>query len=221
MPDTIPPPPDAPDARISDEPAHPADERAAVGARTPAGGAAGPGAATPVSGRPKTPELSAVTDEAGARGAARQESINAANALPSPPGAPGENPDVGHEERDARVRPIAIFGLSLLALVLLSLGLVWGLARLYNVTNPSPTLLPTPVTPASRLPPDPRLQEDPTRDLIEYTTENEQDLKSYGWIDQQRGIAKMPIERAITLTLERGLPARETGAQPQEQGNGP
>ncbi len=34
-------------------------------------------------------------------------------------------------------------------------------------------------------------------------------LHSYGWIDQQKGIVRIPIERAMELTAQRGLPARK------------
>jgi hypothetical protein len=33
-------------------------------------------------------------------------------------------------------------------------------------------------------------------------------LATYGWIDQQGGVVHIPIERAIQLTVERGLPTR-------------
>jgi hypothetical protein len=34
-------------------------------------------------------------------------------------------------------------------------------------------------------------------------------LQSYGWIDQQKGVVRIPIERAMELTAERGLPVRK------------
>lgn len=34
-------------------------------------------------------------------------------------------------------------------------------------------------------------------------------LDTYGWVDREAGIAHIPIERAIELVLERGLPTRE------------
>ena len=35
-------------------------------------------------------------------------------------------------------------------------------------------------------------------------------LSSYGWVDRQKGIVRIPIDRAIELVLQRGLPARQT-----------
>ena len=34
-------------------------------------------------------------------------------------------------------------------------------------------------------------------------------LNGYGWVDKANGVVHIPIERAMQLTLERGLPVRE------------
>ncbi len=34
-------------------------------------------------------------------------------------------------------------------------------------------------------------------------------LHSYGWVDQKAGVVRIPIDRAMTLLLQRGLPARK------------
>jgi hypothetical protein len=33
-------------------------------------------------------------------------------------------------------------------------------------------------------------------------------LNTYGWIDRQNGIVRLPIDRAMQLLLQRGLPVR-------------
>ena len=33
-------------------------------------------------------------------------------------------------------------------------------------------------------------------------------LGSYGWVDKNAGVVRIPIDAAMKLTLERGLPAR-------------
>jgi hypothetical protein len=38
-----------------------------------------------------------------------------------------------------------------------------------------------------------------------------QKLNSYGWVDQRKGIFHIPIERAMDLILQRGLPTRTNG----------
>ena len=48
-----------------------------------------------------------------------------------------------------------------------------------------------------------------------YTSERRQ-LDSYGWIDRQRGIIHIPIDRAIAIMAEKGMPYRKDGtSKPQ------
>ncbi len=38
-------------------------------------------------------------------------------------------------------------------------------------------------------------------------------LNTYGWVDPQRGIVRIPIEQAMALVVQQGLPVR-AGATP-------
>ncbi len=60
----------------------------------------------------------------------------------------------------------------------------------------------------TQLPPQPRIQANPAEDLNDLRLKDETVLTSYGWINQQAGVARIPIERAMKLVLERGLPVR-------------
>jgi hypothetical protein len=60
--------------------------------------------------------------------------------------------------------------------------------------------------PAQRLPPEPRLQIAPKADLERLRAAENKRLESYGWADRERGIAHVPIEQAMKLVSERGLP---------------
>jgi hypothetical protein len=44
--------------------------------------------------------------------------------------------------------------------------------------------------------------------LAALRAEEDEILGSYGWIDRERGIVRVPIDRAITLLAQKGLPAR-------------
>jgi hypothetical protein len=61
----------------------------------------------------------------------------------------------------------------------------------------------------NRLPPEPRLQTNPRQDLIEFRRQEDQILNSYGWVDKNAGIVRIPVDQAIKLTLQHGLPARQ------------
>ena len=39
-------------------------------------------------------------------------------------------------------------------------------------------------------------------------------LESYGWVDKNAGVVRIPIDEAMKLTLERGLPARQQAGKP-------
>jgi hypothetical protein len=56
--------------------------------------------------------------------------------------------------------------------------------------------------------PRPQLQADPPKELRDYLATKARELSTYGWIDQQSRIVRIPIDRAIDLTVSRGLPVR-------------
>lgn len=58
-------------------------------------------------------------------------------------------------------------------------------------------------------PPPPLLQVEPPADLREMRRRHAEILDRYGWADRERGLVRVPIERAMELLLERGLPVRE------------
>ena len=66
--------------------------------------------------------------------------------------------------------------------------------------------------PALRLPPAPRLQANPRLELQEMRAEENAVLQSYGWVDRDQGVARMPIDEAMKIVVQRGLPARDSGA---------
>jgi hypothetical protein len=69
------------------------------------------------------------------------------------------------------------------------------------------------------VPPSPRIQPDPRVDLRNYAESQEKLLNTYGWIDRQNGIVRLPIDRAMELLLERGLPTRSGSGQEKTAAN--
>jgi hypothetical protein len=45
--------------------------------------------------------------------------------------------------------------------------------------------------------------------LQKFRAQEEHLLTTYGWVDQNTGVVRLPIDRAKALLLERGLPVRE------------
>jgi hypothetical protein len=85
---------------------------------------------------------------------------------------------------------------------------MYGLFHFFyrSETRSRPT--PSPLSYGVEPPPEPRLLTKPGADLAAMRAEEDQILNSYGWIDRERGIVRLPIGRAITLLAQKGLPTR-------------
>jgi hypothetical protein len=58
------------------------------------------------------------------------------------------------------------------------------------------------------------LEVKPGVDLKALRAAEDAELHSYGWIDRKNGTVRIPIERAMQLILERGLPDVGRGQTP-------
>jgi hypothetical protein len=64
--------------------------------------------------------------------------------------------------------------------------------------------------------PDPRLEEDERGQLNGIRMAEEKTLYSYGWVNEQEGTLHIPIDRAMELLVQRGLPVRQQSAASNE-----
>jgi len=63
--------------------------------------------------------------------------------------------------------------------------------------------------------PEPRLETAETNELRSVREQEENILNSYGWVDQKAGVARIPIDRAMQLIVQQGLPTRpQNGTTP-------
>jgi len=130
-------------------------------------------------------------------------------------------PHGGYERSDASPRGLLYFALLMAAiLAAASFSLIWLFKYFQKAGNPG-SFVAAPFATERPMPPPPRIQPNPSADLREYYLTQERLLNSYGWIDRQNGIVRLPIDRAMELLLERGLPTRpastpETGTAFQE-----
>lgn len=117
-----------------------------------------------------------------------------------------------HEKTDAGVRNVAVLAGAFVGLLIFGLIVGYGTFR-FMFTPEVTTVVPSPLQPGRVLPPGPRLQVNAQEDLRDYLEEQNQTLDSYGWVDQGAGVARIPIDHAMDLVLQRGLPTRaEAGA---------
>ena len=54
-------------------------------------------------------------------------------------------------------------------------------------------------------PPQPRLQTDPSADLVQFRAEEKKRLHSYYWVDKKKGIIHIPIEQAMKQVAKDGI----------------
>jgi hypothetical protein len=122
-----------------------------------------------------------------------------------------ENPEVHHEHSDVNIRAILGFGGGLIVVAAVIHLLIYVLFGFFVQREQLKVRreYPLAVEQDRRLPPEPRLQTDPRQDLADLRAKEDEQLGSYGWVDKNAGVVRIPIDAAIKLTLERGLPSRQ------------
>ena len=112
----------------------------------------------------------------------------------------------GHEEKDVNVWAVAKFAIALVLLCAVALAGLAGLFRYFQTREArlQPPQVAGDDLKGPSLPPEPRLQSSPVLDLKRMRQEEDQILGSYGWIDRQQGIVRLPIARAMDLLSQRG-----------------
>jgi hypothetical protein len=144
----------------------------------------------------------------------------------------GRSQENDFEREDLAPRPILLFLLSLAAGCVLVYFVLRGmysyLDSYENHHQPVQNPLVQPAKADTRvvLPgevvqfPQPRLETDERREINDFREREEQTLNSYGWLDQSAGVVHIPIDRAMQLVAQRGLPTRpQTGTVPSSDVN--
>jgi hypothetical protein len=120
---------------------------------------------------------------------------------------------VRHEASDVGVSSVLGFGAGLVVSGLVISVLVWALFLYFSEQAARRGSTAAGLTPHT-LPPPPRLQTNPRGDLLELREAEDRVLATYGWVDRKAGVVRIPIEQAMKLTVERGLPSRTSKEPP-------
>ncbi len=127
---------------------------------------------------------------------------------PTPPGAQHEHtdidPSVGYR-----------FALWLAVSMLMAVVIVFGTFRFFEgrTTAADVTAQKYPLAVGiPKAPPAPHLQNQPFKDIYNLRHAETEKLTTYGWVDRDGGIARIPIDRAMEVMLQRGFPARTDGS---------
>jgi len=141
------------------------------------------------------------------------------------------NPETQHEKTDVSVRALMVFIALFIVFAILTHVAIWllfkGFVRIERrrqlgpvtamqrpadmaVPKDQPLLQPFPRNGANgkTLPPN---RNTPVTDLAGMREAEQRALTTYGWLDQEKGIVRIPIGEAMKLTLQRGLPVQNVG----------
>lgn len=122
----------------------------------------------------------------------------------------------GHEVTDASLDGAMKFVVITAAFLAACFGLVWVMMHQLDSREVALDVKPSPVSgrQGDRLPPLPRLQTLPYQDLAAFERSEASSVDTWAWVDKSRGIAQIPVNRAIEILAERGLPVPPPVAAP-------
>jgi hypothetical protein len=128
----------------------------------------------------------------------------------------GQSDSKAYETRDIRLRPLIVFAAGIAVIGVASYLIIFVLFRLFSgqaATEDAlvaPSSLSQPATPGEeRLPPEPRIQANAAGDMKTLRDQEDVLLTTYGWVDRPAGVVRVPIDVAMKLVLEEGLPVRQ------------
>jgi len=118
-------------------------------------------------------------------------------------------PGAGHEETDINVWAVGKFAVALALVAAAALFLLVGLFRyFFRAKGPPAGRSQVAASEPVKAFPQPQLQQSEVLDLKAVRAAEDQVLNSYAWIDPEKGVVRIPIDRAMDLLVERGLPVR-------------
>jgi hypothetical protein len=129
----------------------------------------------------------------------------------------------GFEQEDLSSRSALYFLAGLVLVCVVVYLIVFGMYRFLDsyATAHQPPMSPmvTPeadtraVTPANAETfPQPRLEENERTQFRSFIEDQDRKLATYDWVDKDRGAVRIPIDRAMELIAQRGLPVHAEGA---------
>jgi hypothetical protein len=133
--------------------------------------------------------------------------------------------NAGFERQDLQPSGVLYFFLGLLLAILLCIVGLKGVFTILDhrekalqpAVNPLVTNVPTdtrhiPKDYAEKAFPDPLMEKDEHTKIDDLRSKEEKTLYSYGWVDEKAGTVRIPIDRAMDLIVERGLPVLHQSA---------
>ncbi|MEQ8789307.1 MAG: hypothetical protein RIC55_23640 [Pirellulaceae bacterium] len=124
----------------------------------------------------------------------------------------------GHEPNTVRTPYIVVGLLAIGVLMAAAVGFSYGLVRVAQWMRPSPPPADTPRIEAGQV--EPSLDPDQRATLAKLRADEERILNRYEWIDQDEGVARIPIDRAIEFVAAQNNAAQNDAARDDAAQNG-
>jgi hypothetical protein len=134
-----------------------------------------------------------------------------------PPAHPPDDRGIalGHEPTDFDPRGLLLFAGVLFATLVVTGALVWWLLDTFAQEADRDEPPPSPFVQEQQNFPEPRLERVSTEEITNLRARENELLNTSAWIDRERNIARIPIDRAIEIVTKDGLP--QWPAPPSEQ----
>jgi hypothetical protein len=120
-----------------------------------------------------------------------------------------DNPEVARERTDVDTKAIIRFAVAILATLVATFLLLGALFGYFSTREAREGRGAAQRQAPDQLPPEPRLEVSPRANLAELRAAEDKALGTYGWIDKEKNTVRIPIERAMDIIAQRGLPARK------------
>jgi hypothetical protein len=111
-----------------------------------------------------------------------------------------------HEKKDVDVMSIILLAILLFLAGALIFLVAAGLMRFLAAKQFRQEAARPPAVKSGALFPRPGLEPQPAVDLQKLRAAEDERLDSYGWIDRSANVVRIPIDRAMQVLCERGLP---------------
>jgi hypothetical protein len=120
------------------------------------------------------------------------------------PEGPGTS-SINYDDKDLNFRSIVGFSVGVIILIVAAALVMWWMSNSFKRDEEAKDKPPLPL-PEARLdtiPPGPRLQPSPPRDMDQLRARDREVLTTYGWVDPAHGVARIPVDRAISILAEK------------------
>lgn len=122
----------------------------------------------------------------------------------------GKPNGIQYEKTDIDIAAVTKLGIAIVLITVVTAALLVPVINLLKARGEKhdPPAPPIAGFGPDRKAPEPRLQERPFDDWQALHRQQVEQLSSYGWVDEGKGIARIPIEEAMRRLAQQGLPAR-------------